>query len=110
MISAAKAATVPAGVTVDDVNTTYNVDDRSMLDVLVYVCGGAALRGDALKDVATTVAQSIKASSAGARVATLRVSNAADRSDPEMRVRCEDFQLYTWAPDIETGVARLNWK
>lgn len=110
VVSAAKSAAVPAGVTVDDVYTTHNVDDRSMLDVLVYVCGDSALRGDALKDVATTVAQSIKASSAGTRVATLRVSNAADRNDPAMRVRCDDFQLYTWAPDVETGVARLNWK
>lgn len=107
--AALSAAKLPTTVELGEVITERNSDDPSMLNVLAYVCG-AGVSGPALKDVATTLAQSLKASPIGERIAQMRVSNVADRSDPRMRVRCNDFQLYTWAATVDPAVARTNWQ
>lgn len=108
--SALQSAPLPPEVQILSETDEYNVDDPSMITVLVYLCQ-PGLKGDPLKDVATTVASALKTSPVGEKVHELRVSNWADReTDETARVRVEDFQTFTWSPDAVCCVNRASWK
>lgn len=105
--AALEAAPLPPGVAILQEIDQYNVDDESMINVLVYVCQ-PGLKGDQLKDVATILAQSLKASSASAKIQEM-VSNRADReTDQTAKVRCEDFQSRTFSTGADPGALRAS--
>jgi hypothetical protein len=106
--AALEAAPLPAGLIINEQDVS-NTDDKSKIDVIVRI-NQPGLTGDPLKDTSTTIAQAIKTSAVGDSVASLRVSNFAEGDHPEGKVRVEDFQLYTWAPDNICCVDRAAWK
>lgn len=107
--AALQAAPLPPGVVIVNEQDLYNIDDKSMIDVVVRVCQ-PGLVGDPLKDVATTIATAIKQSPVGNTVMSLRVNNEANIGHPQAMVRAEDFQMYTWAPNAICCVTRASWK
>lgn len=108
LVAAAKAAKVPEGVAVVGVQSVSNVEDRRDIDAIVRVCS-PGLVGDELKDVATSIAQAVKASPVGSTVASMRVTNTAEDSNPKGRVRCEDFGLHTFSSEADAGAVRASW-
>jgi hypothetical protein len=108
--AALEAAPLPPGVSIVKEMDQYNIDDKSMIDVLVYVCQ-PDLKGDALKDVATTLARALKASTVSEQIKEMRVSNWAGReTDDTAKVRVDDFQSQTFATEADQGAVRASWK
>lgn len=88
----------------------YSTDDRTMDDVIVRICA-KGLSGDKLKDTATDIAWALKQSPLNKKIATLRVSNYSNDSDPAFKVRNEDFQLNTFdKKTADPGALRAAWK
>lgn len=108
--AALEAAPLPPGVSILQEIGEYTVDDKSMINILVYVCQ-PGLKGDPLKDVATVLAQSLKASPVSEKIQEMRVSNWADRdTDQTAKVRCENLQLHTFSAEANPGAVRASWK
>lgn len=101
---------IPNGGKLINTQSVYNVDDKTMEDVVVRICA-EGLTGDKLKDAATDIAWALKQSPLDKKIATLRVTNLADDSDPAYKVRCEDFQAYTFdKTTADLGALRASWK
>lgn len=101
------AAQLPNGTVIVSGVNQYNVDNRNLRDIIVRICK-PGLTGDALKDVASELARSIKAS--GLLVQTMRVTNTAEESSTQAKVRCEDFPSRTFSATANTGAVRTSWK
>ncbi|MDV6309947.1 hypothetical protein [Gordonia amicalis] len=100
-------ATLPDGAIVVSEQSLYNVDDRTMIDSIVRVCA-PGVTGDELKDVGTAIAQALRPLPEADMIESLRVTNTAESGD-DARIRCEDFQVYTW-DDAAAVSPRTNWK
>lgn len=88
--------------------TITNTDDRSMVDVIVRICG-QGITGDELKDVGTDIAQALRPLPEADTIASLRVTNYSyEQEDPLARIRCENFQVYLWNSSPQEF--RFRWK
>ncbi|RVW09600.1 hypothetical protein EGT67_08960 [Prescottella agglutinans] len=105
--SAVAGAALPEGVVIVSGVNQKNIEHPGTQDIIVRVCK-PGLTGNALKDVATELARSIKASPL--QVQTMRVTNTAEESSPEGKVRCEDFPARTFSAEADPGAVRTSWK
>lgn len=81
-----------------------------MNDVVVRLCGNSA-QGDELKRQANKIAYAMKKSQGAKAVKSLRVSNytSGEPSDAA-KLRSDDFQMNTYEPGLDEGVALSAWK
>lgn len=103
-----EAAPLPDGVKLVNEQSVGNIDTPGEIDVVVRICQ-SGLTGDPFKDAATVVAQTVKASPVSDQVASLRVSNTAEDSNPEGKVRVDDFGLHTFSATADAGAVRAGW-
>ncbi|WP_367582253.1 hypothetical protein [Tsukamurella tyrosinosolvens] len=98
-----------SGNTLISSQSVSNTKDRSKIDVVFRICGNADTVGDALKTAATQIAAKLEASTLGAKVASMRVTNLSGGDSPKARVRCENFELWNFTGGA-SGTERAPWK
>lgn len=111
MAQAAKKAAKAEGFTVVSFAALTATDEDSTKNVAIRVCGKPS-QGDALKKDANKIAYAMKSSFDAKEIRDVRLTNVTTGKQPgaAARLRSEDFQANTYAPDLDEGVALAAWK
>lgn len=99
----AAAAVLPDDVALESESTRENIDDRSQLEISLFICS-EHLEDDEAVGLALELARALEASDVGDRIIRMGVNlfspQGSEFPDPDGQVIADSFQLREWNSDV----------